>query len=836
MKYLFFKETENLNNEPYKYKEDYIILNIIDYLYNHNNSSNINALISWFEENYDSIEVTEFTDFLAKFFITHDSKVYLKPVQINFYYDINYFKINFFYYVNLNSDYIESELNFILKTENHDLMKVVSIVFALVSKENFWPDDYCFYLYAKFTKYLKYNIKKMDYLLHNDNFKIDISLSKLIDSNELLNILVSHGIEKFSDLENISLINALGIIAPNVTRIFFVLNYSTHYKKIINFKTDILEYFNNLFRTGTQKDIFYRYNGICYERHTLEEVAIAYKLTRERIRQINKKVYDKIIQSTSLKDSIDIIYEIISEGKDYVTTSDIIKVLGQEASNQLFVLLEYYNINIQYSFEFEIVYDLTKNSLSSLINKECDKLNVIFEQIPENASSFTKKVIEKYYSHLEQYYKKTGVNIYDIVDKVIEEFPSGISIGSDENYNILVNKIKEKYNLKTFNVSQHALITDIMRGNVCYCDRGKIISKKFVPEVSVELLNEMVNYVKKFNHAVYYNSIFEEFKDKLIPLGVNNRYYVKGILDQYIRDKFGDLFKTKRDFITSSKTRISTTEAMKQLILNEKGVVDINTLRSHFPGVKDYVFYNIVIEFDDVVWLEYMQSFVLMRNIKLEDTIKKDITDNIEYLFKSLNTKVIKDSKLLSRIKILKPDLATKLGIFAGNFSFFSFVSFLLKDKYYFKRPYISNDKDLDLGYIPIVSSYVNTLDKFSIKMVNSFLSKIHMRGLDDTLNFMISLADRFVQISINEMWKKEVLNISDMQLKSITDILDFYLDSFGPIDTRIYNAYYEFPRLSIGWNKYLLVGIIRTYLNDKYSIENTKINYDTTDFIIRKG
>ena len=42
-------------------------------------------------------------------------------------------------------------------------------------------------------------------------------------------------------------------------------------------------------------------------------------------------------------------------------------------------------------------------------------------------------------------------------------------------------------------------------------------------------------------------------------------------------------------------------------------------------------------------------------------------------------------------------------------------------------------------------------------------------------------------------------------------------------------------PKLEKTWNKYLFVGIIRSYFNEEFEIENTTNYYDTTDFIIRR-
>ena len=52
---------------------------------------------------------------------------------------------------------------------------------------------------------------------------------------------------------------------------------------------------------------------------------------------------------------------------------------------------------------------------------------------------------------------------------------------------------------------------------------------------------------------------------------------------------------------------------------------------------------------------------------------------------------------------------------------------------------------------------------------------------------------------------------------------------------TEEFNGYFMLPKLDRTWNKYLLVGIIRSYFRDEYEIENTTRFYDTTDFIIRR-
>jgi hypothetical protein len=95
--------------------------------------------------------------------------------------------------------------------------------------------------------------------------------------------------------------------------------------------------------------------------------------------------------------------------------------------------------------------------------------------------------------------------------------------------------------------------------------------------------------------------------------------------------------------------------------------------------------------------------------------------------------------------------------------------------------------------------------------------------------------SDNFVQVNIDTMVAKEKLAISDSNLKEIEKMLDLIFNRFDEIDTRRFNGYAMLPKLTYLWSKYLLVGIIRSFFNDIYEVENTETTYDSTDFIIRR-
>ena len=111
----------------------------------------------------------------------------------------------------------------------------------------------------------------------------------------------------------------------------------------------------------------------------------------------------------------------------------------------------------------------------------------------------------------------------------------------------------------------------------------------------------------------------------------------------------------------------------------------------------------------------------------------------------------------------------------------------------------------------------------------------MNIRGLYSYLSFMEDMSDEYVQYNIETMIKKDKFDISTNELVQIDNLLKLMIERFNKIDTTTFSGYMMLPKLKYHWNKYLLVGIIRSYFPNEYEIENTSNFYDQTDFIIRR-
>src|SRR5699024_1448772 len=100
---------------------------------------------------------------------------------------------------------------------------------------------------------------------------------------------------------------------------------------------------------------------------------------------------------------------------------------------------------------------------------------------------------------------------------------------------------------------------------------------------------------------------------------------------------------------------------------------------------------------------------------------------------------------------------------------------------------------------------------------------------------FMEDMSDDYVQIDISTMLKKDKLDIDLTELENIKQAVDLILNNFTIINTKKFKGYSLLPKIKYRWNKYLLIGILRTLYSNNYEIINKGNKYSNTDFEVRR-
>lgn len=243
-----------------------------------------------------------------------------------------------------------------------------------------------------------------------------------------------------------------------------------------------------------------------------------------------------------------------------------------------------------------------------------------------------------------------------------------------------------------------------------------------------------------------------------------------------------------------------------------------------------------------VLCLNYLDDFYKNRSFyewlksnKIEDSFLDCLKTEINNLFVSLKTDIIACNKVYSRMCLLYKEEMLKLGVMNNSKSLFIIITVFLSSDFYFKNPFISSHPITNITNYQIILSYANSLERFTITEINLYIEKMHLKKLSNYMEFINDSSTEFVQIGIESMVSVDSFPITDLQLKKIKDELNYYIESFGNIRSEKYNDYDSLPKLSFEWNTYMLVGIIRTYLNDWFSVETIGTNYKNATYLIKK-
>lgn len=667
----------------------------------------------------------------------------------------------------------------------------------------------------------KGRIKKSYYSLSiYELFKFDDIEKRLFIKNSINNI------DDLLKLNNYFLMYIMSSDFENYMKLFDVLS--------ISIKNVIDESFGKIEEKNLEI-VIKRNNYISGHKYTLEEIGQESNVTRERIRQLEAKTIRQI-KNISESNAIVLLSFYNSElgrRKPYITLDKLINKYDESFIQKILLLFEFGNNNVIYDNVYQIIYDKNSNNIDIMKDDVINKIGIVAEPIElEKCDLFEKNVIKNHYKELNNnLFLKNGCIYRDLFLELIKEsFPKGYKAGNDDNYKIFVQLVKDRYKIEKNIPSKHSLEAMINRGNFIQSDRGEYISAKFAVDLEPQMVDKILDYISE-NEFTYYNSIFDKFSTELMKQGIKNRYYLKGCIDKYLAEDMS----TKRDYIICGDTNKTPYDIILNQLHMFEGKFVKDDLKNISSGMKDYTIYNLLYSEIDkgLIWIS-SNEFIYYDKYNMDIKLKEELREFINELFKSLNTKLLTSKKIYAKLQLTRKDLFEKLNLTNGHFELFSIIK-VEYIEFYYSRPYIFIDENEYYTRSSIVQNYVRQFDLFNIKMIQDYQSNLNIGGLYSYLEFMENMSDEYVQVDIDEMVKIEKLNINSVTLNEIKKTIDLILENFELIETSKFNGYSLLPKISYVWNKYLLVGIIRSYLSEYYDIKNTESTYTNTDFEVRR-
>ena len=221
----------------------------------------------------------------------------------------------------------------------------------------------------------------------------------------------------------------------------------------------------------------------------------------------------------------------------------------------------------------------------------------------------------------------------------------------------------------------------------------------------------------------------------------------------------------------------------------------------------------------------------------IDSSFIESLREELNNLFRTLKINIILAKKLLARMKVLYKKEIAQLFPWNTPDGLFKICKLYLKEFYYLNPPYISTQYLKIKDSRAVLFKYIYQRDEFDFSEMFDFLNKMQINKSQFSLIEIIDeCSEDYVQVDLEKMVSKDKMNISEEMIKDIKKNLKFYINSFGKIESTKYYDYDSFPKCEYEWNKYFLLGFVRSFLEDDFKIIYLSKNIKHLEFVIDKN
>lgn len=551
------------------------------------------------------------------------------------------------------------------------------------------------------------------------------------------------------------------------------------------------------------------------DKKTLEEVGQQFGVTRERIRQIEMKARKR----ASIWAKHNRILRLMSadlNDKTVMTVNDFNELLGDnggivfflltdsdEAQIEGFVYSKTYNVytfgdDLDFSAEEEFIGNLPAvipaNEYNDIIERAKD-----IDGISEDQFLI---VFESEYELHDNYYKSRyeRLSLTQAYTSVLEKrFKNGIHVHCDKDLELFKKYVFEDFGLDIVEKSNRSVDAIVSRIGIV-CDRG-VIKPKNKDYLGAELKEKIRVYIKTSrNPLIMINSIYSIFEKELNKIGIDNRYYLQGVM----KEEFLDEFYITRDYISREPVTETIYSSVISFIKEHSYPVTKGEIFNEFPGLSE-IMLNFSIISDSKV-INYLGQYLHLDRLKLYDFDKEYLNSVMDGVLS--DGKPHHDEELFSYINTDNPDLLKRLYIFYP-YSMFSFLECLYGDKYQFERPYIAkNEVEIGNPYERICE-YILGKEVVDIEDIIGFAKELHYY-VGSILELINSFNNTHIIINADQIAKIEFIGIDQEKYSAIEQTICGELEGTQPI--RNITCWNYLSDLKVPWNEWLLYGLVEKY------------------------
>ena len=331
---------------------------------------------------------------------------------------------------------------------------------------------------------------------------------------------------------------------------------------------------------------------------SLKSIGDAYKLTRERIRQIEALFSRKLLSNRNIRLLPNMI-EAFQGGSHIVTTAEIDKRLADEYSRKLlgYILTNIYEfpyskqsdayILFCHKEEFETIQEFVENLPDQIGNDDLDALMAEAERSGMNPEIISLE-FKACYSFRESIngWQRGRIKRLDMAESILRSFdPDGIHVSSATELSEFRKRMLSQFGAEIRSTNNDQALAHLISRVGLLRGRGTYVAMRPCP-IPDELLQRIHDYIEDDRTTVYmFTAMYDAFREDLLACGVDNRYYLQGIL----KSLWGDVYSFSRDYLSQGERVVGMYELVDSFMQKAGGVVTMDELRTAFPGATNTV-------------------------------------------------------------------------------------------------------------------------------------------------------------------------------------------------------------------------------------------------------
>lgn len=542
---------------------------------------------------------------------------------------------------------------------------------------------------------------------------------------------------------------------------------------------------------------------------TLQKCGDRLNITRERVRQLESKALHLFAKTQS---RINLIAKISAEknGNTIITPADLERYSGAKSADLLFLLRNYKGGAYTYDDQLNIfilgddslhdrVYSFVENMPEMFSSKKVPEYLEIATKENNLPASMVEMAIAEAYNLTGEVYHRNRLTLASIYTTILQEYyPSGIKAYDPAEISQFRRLVVKNYGNVKMPENSRALTAGIAR--ICIlCGRGmyKIKQKQYIPK---NLTKRIYDYIANSDDSIFLmNTLFSVFETDLREFGVDNKYYLQGILHEL----YGDELIFTRDYVSKDGGETSIYANVVAFIEEALYPVSKAQIREKFPGITD-----IVISFSASspsilnYYGEYLHTskihISLEEELYLDKVIQRVCGDGMAHHIKDFYEIINRE----------KPEVLTR-NFALYPFSAFSVLEYLFRDGYQFSRPYIAM-KGVEIGRsAERLHDLLYGMDEFTFDDISDFAKDNHL-GIQSQLEYVNSCNDKFLIINSTTVKSIEQIGVN-AEIASVVEMA-VAEEVMGTTVISQLTCWEAFPAINVPWTEWLVYSVLNKW------------------------